>query len=155
MAPSSPSPRTAETATWQWVSVVLGLGWGLTLAFWWWSRHGRKKPRATSADDSTGRALGEIKLACRRNDASAAKQAVLRWAALRWPEDPPRTIAAAASRLGDAVAAELQRLDCVLYGRGQDPWIGDGLWNALAQASRMPAAENTAPGSDLQPLHRL
>ena len=64
-------------------------------------------------------ARSRIEAALRDGDRRALAGAVLGRAALRWPDEPPRSLAALARRLpADArLAAELHALDASLYGR--------------------------------------
>lgn len=73
-------------------------------------------------------------VACRRDDAAAAQQALLQWALARWPDAVPRTLGEIAARMDDARAANaIMALDRHLYGPApRAAWDGRALLGSLA-----------------------
>ena len=114
-----------------------------------------KEPGApsTAPAPDPGGALRSLKQACDDNDARAAARALLDWAAARWPDNPPRNLAAIASRLNDDAGAEVRRLDQSLYAPGGVVWEGEALGNAFrATAVKQPVKPKVAAGG-LAPLY--
>lgn len=149
---AAPAASGAPDRTWQWISLALALSWLATVAAWWWSRRRRVTPAPAIRPAA---ALREVERACTRNDAAAAKDALLAWAATRWPEAPARSLGDIARR-GDAdLAAQVRELDAFLYGRAAGAWSGAGLWRALRAAADRDPGMATEPGSALEPLHRI
>lgn len=139
-------PRLAPAAGfWPWLSGALAAGWLLTLLFGWW--RARRAPRAAAARPApaaapTGAARAarrKFQDACTSHDAPAARRALLDWAALHWPADPPRGLDVLARRLDDPQArTALGELDRALYREGGGDWDGTHLARHLG---RLPEAE--------------
>lgn len=89
---------------WTGLAVFFALAWTITLLLWWRinrSRHVHSNT-ARSDDLTTQAALKHVKQACQQNDKQALKSALLAWARLRWPNDPPISLWALAKRLDNA-----------------------------------------------------
>jgi hypothetical protein len=79
--------------------------------------------------------LEELSLACQSNHSLKARDALLKWAAIRWPTNTPSTlddIAAKEPSLTDALRA----LEQTLYGKQPTHWEGAPL---LALIKQLPA----------------
>lgn len=154
LADGAPGPAVTVDRRWQWISLALAMSWLGTLAAWWWSR----RPRHAVAHPGAAHiaaARGDVERACGRNDAAAAKDALLVWATLRWPEAPPRNLGDMAMRCGDELAARLRELDAALYGPAAGAWIGAPLRQAFRAGGSGIAAANPGSAGELQPLHRI
>lgn len=139
---------------WQWISLALALLWLGTVAAWWGSR----RPRPASGVERAahlGAVRNEVERACRRDDAAAARDALLRWAVLRWPGTSPRNLVDVARRSDAALAEPLRELDAALYGRAAGAWSGAPLWRAFCAGNGDKHQGSGDPGSELQPLHRI
>ncbi len=90
-------------------------------------------PRGDPAD-----ALPAIVQAYRKNDAYAAKKALLHWAALRWPEDPPGNLGRLAARCPGNVQAQIMHLEEALYNPGSDNWNQRAIWEQLPMEDKGP-----------------
>jgi hypothetical protein len=153
------APSTAAAARggalrdpWLWISVALAQLWLGTVLAWVLSR----RPPREIAPLSAPKARAQFQAACRRNDAHAARTALLAWAATAWPESPPRGLAALAKRVGDDKAsALLLQLGRSLY-RGA-AWNGAPLADAINELPpRRDGAggSGNADGDGLAPLYR-
>lgn len=81
--------------------------------------------------------LWTLRRACRAGNATAARNALLLWAAARWPEAPLRSLPAVARRLAPdprAIAA-VNDLDRHLYGGTARPWPAQEVWRAALCAT--------------------
>jgi len=167
--PANPAPAPSASFDallpyWPWVAggFALLLFGGLVV----WGRSRRRPPAsqapgagkpvapaAAPAPDPDG-ALRSLKLACADNDATAAARALLDWAAAEWPDNPPRNLAAIASRLNNDAGAEVRRLDQALYAPGGVVWDGTALGDAFraTAAVKQPAQRKSASGG-LAPLY--
>lgn len=126
----------AEPAVWRPVAFVLGAAWLGTLLLWWRSRRapdavGSALPKAVSARKLKAAYLRSARQAALRGDAAAAKSSLLEWARFEWSAQPPRSVAAIASRVAEPLAGELRRLCETSYGPGSRSWDGAGLADAL------------------------
>lgn len=143
---------------WRWISFGAVLLWLATLAAWFFSqgrtrstaRRGHERaPRDSRAKRPDPRAT--FREACRRNDAPAARRALLDWAAAIWPDAPPAGLNALAERLEDgARAAALRALDRACYAGVE--WQGENFASALGDlAQAKPKAAGRS--SELEPLY--
>ena len=93
--------------------------------------------------------------ACAANDPQAAAKALLRWAEAVWPEAPPRSLGALAIRITPAALEPLKALEERLYARGDQPWEGAALAEALSDGlGTGPAKSQGGPGRPAAPLSR-
>jgi hypothetical protein len=152
---------------WPWVALAIGLGWLATLVWWYRDRRARSKrpepvpaasvPSAAVVGGSSLKAAASlVERACAASDPRAARSALIDWASLRWPEDPPHGLEALAARVGDEPLAELLRsIDRAIYAPPGVGWDGSRAWESLAPAlarlaqSAKPAGEAAIP--DLYP----
>ena len=74
--------------------------------------------------------LQALHRACMNNQAREAERVLLEYAAIVWPQDPPRSLAAIAIRNAKA-SEELLKLENVLYASNQSHWNGQLLWNVI------------------------
>ncbi len=114
--------------------------------------------RKTSAVLSVGpgrrEALVHLKRACQGGAAAGAAKALLELGALRWPEDPPGSLGALATRLGQG-GEQVRQLDRALYAREGTEWDGMALWRAFEQGipeqARSPGSGRENPLDPLYP----
>ena len=136
------------TTPWVWTSGALAALWLGTLLLWWRARRaGLQRVPAVAANSNSATepaapsrsasvALAGLQRACGANDPRIARQHVLEWAAVTWPQLPPRGLTSLAERLGDPrYTVPLQHLDRACYRAGA-PWNGTALAQAFAQAPK-------------------
>lgn len=122
----------ASVKRWQWISAGLLFAWIATL-FWIlmqrftsWKLFGGYSTsmanRLGAVRDGVRESyaqmvpLADVELSCRESDLNGVSQAVLRWAAKQFPDQPPRSLAILADRLQPhAVSDDLRALDADLY----------------------------------------
>jgi len=147
--------RVAQNTPWLWVSLALAVLWLGTLLLWWRTRtpgsrtgvvvaQPRTPGSTPAAPPNASKALAALQQACSANDAPAARQHVLAWAASMWPASPPRGLQAVTERLGDdRFTPPLQQLDRACYTNAA--WNGQALAQAFAHAPKAAAAVKAAP----------
>lgn len=156
-APPPQAPRRANP--WMWFSLALAAAWLATLAFfsraawralWVRWREGARFLRLSRA---------RLKHACAAGDARAAKDALMEWAALIWPDAAPATIGqiadlCAAAPGGERLQREIGALKRALYGAAES-WSGQELWQAFSAFSPPPPAQAAPPDAEsrLAALH--
>ena len=158
---AGPDEADAVGGYWRWLAALLGLAWLITVLLWW--RGMRRKPAAPPSPAAMAppvaaqpaAALARIEQACRADDAGAARTALLEWAALRWPEDPPRRLEMLGKRLGSDAEQILSDLDRRLYAAAEERWDGTAAWTGLAPAlaKQADAPGRGGSGSALPPLY--
>lgn len=142
-------------AFWSWISLILGLGWAITLVAWWGSR---QKPRTDLPPVSDAVALDmkhlnrQVKEACTKNEADAVKAALLSWGRVLWP-GRPISLGEIKNKVGEALAGEIEALNSTLYGRQARHWeSGSALWSAFEQEQRKTKQKPTAKQERLAPM---
>ena len=160
-APGADRADSQSTGFWPWLTAAFALAWLITAALWWQARRVRREPPGaphptSPADDRPGpsAALRALQQACENNDARAARQTLLAWAASRWPRQAPRTLEELAPHL-PAASAVLRDLDRHLYAAGSDLWNGAAAWQQLQPVLakvRPPEAKPQGDGA-LPPLY--
>lgn len=132
-----------------WIALAFALAWLVTLGFWFWQR----KRQNTSY--SMKQVLKQLQDACLRNDASAARDALMNWAHKRWPEANLLNLTEVEDKVDDGMLKEqIQELAQALYYKnGKASWQGDALWRAvLSFKAGKTATENK---ESLPPMHKL
>jgi len=151
----------SNDSSWRIVSGLLAAGWFLTAIAWIVTR--RKDERSDgvlneAAAPDFSAVKKALQAACAQNDAAAAKEALLGWAALRWPENRPGSLAEIALRVDDSLSVEIMSLNRELYSRldaaNGGSWKGRELWEMFnLELSRHKAVPVVAE-SILEPMYR-
>jgi hypothetical protein len=139
---------------WQWLSLALALLWLGTAAAWWRARQNVQPQRKKIAADKkpeimqSSVASKAFKRACNNNDATAARENLLAWAATQWADDAPAGLNELARRMTDAnLAQELRLLDRACYTGST--WQGENLAQLIGNLPAQPitaANKNSLPG---------
>jgi len=142
----------AASGFWPALALLASAGWGLTLALWWWRPAGRSAGQAL-VESPARREPHAVRAAFASGDPHGIARALLDWACLRWPEHPPRSLGALASRVEPEFAAALWALDGALYRPGDgavDLARLERCWQASKSAEPQARRE---PGSPLPALY--
>lgn len=133
-------PVEQSPALWTRLTTVFALLWLLTagLCAWLWYKPRQIHESATSnqVPQQSRKPLQQLKLACRRNDAPAARQALLAWANSRLAAGQSfHDLDGLSSHLNNsAVTEQVQHLQRALYAGRDAAWQhGDELWQAIQQ----------------------
>ena len=154
------APQTSPRL-WQGVSAALALAWLVTLAVLLRTlgqRRGGAPQSSTLAGEpprDAAAARRRVLEACRDADPRAARDALLGWAGLAWPESPPRDLIALAKWVDDAPLTEaILALDRALWSARDPGWTGRSLADRLPRTLRPPpAARRPAAQQRLPSLH--
>ena len=147
---------------WQVVSAALAFAWLVTLGAFvrvLGRRRSTELRSAASAEASARDAAAarrRVLDACRAEDTRAAREALLQWAALVWPEAPPRDLIALAALIRDERFAEaVMALDRALWSARETAWTGGRSLAALLPRELRPAAppRRRTEASRLPSLH--
>ena len=157
---SSTAPET-EPRLWQGISAALAFAWlvtlvGLLFALRRIRRGGPESPTpADGAPPDSATARRRVLDACRDSAPRAARDALLDWAGLAWPEASPRDLIALAAGVRDeALAQAILSLDRSLWSAEDAGWDGQSLAASLPRelAIRPPSRPRAAAGG-LPSLH--
>lgn len=150
---------------WPGLAAVLAAGWLTTLVLWW--RERRRRPPSPDRGDQASparrpaltraEARRAVERACRSRGPRDARDALLAWAALVWPDDPPRGLAGLSVRLeSDEAAAVLTRFERGLYAEaGPTDWDGEATWAAVGPALAAYEAEGDRVAPEASALPAL
>ncbi len=135
--PAPPSVVESSAGYWPYVAGFFALAWLVTLWAWWRQRRRLQAEalfvpsleRKSASERTLKRAL---KHACDRNDARAAREALLRWGAVRSPTQPPQSLGQLAPWFDDEGRRLIDELDRALYSFSPDLWDGKALWRVLS-----------------------
>jgi len=157
-AGAGPLPDAAPSpGRWPWLAGALALGWLATAAAWLLTarRGGLPRPKPEAGRPLSGRSLvRQLVAACRVDDTRRARDLLLDWSALRFPDEPPASLSALAGKLEGPLAGEVAGLEAALYGRSSREWKGARLAELLCEEpppARPGGRENEDP---LAPLYR-
>ncbi len=151
-------PASAGDGPWRWVSLALGLLWIITLTGWYLTRRRTSVPSTVPTRLETQErrvSLAEARRAfheaCRRNDAPAARAALVRWIGSARRDKHSLGLQAFAKETKDAqLSALLVDLDRACYGGAS--WNGAQLLAALTDLPlRFP--DEPATEESLAPLY--
>jgi hypothetical protein len=137
---------------WPVLSLIFMLLWLIT-SYFLWKKH-QAKPDENNQEHnkqlSSSAQLKHIKQACRANDATAARQAIIEWAQTQGFTQTVTLEQVATINNSKELKQALQELDYTLYSpHGNSAWQGEYLWQLIRNIK--PNKDNTS--SPLQPLY--
>ena len=152
------SEAVATTAApdrfWRSTSELLAAVWLVTLLAWWWSSRPKRQPEKvapTPVHKLQARQLRAARKAAVAGDSAGARQAMISWGSLQWPDDAPRSIGVIARRVSSPLADELRKLSSLSYGPQSGEWDGEALASAIRSFSVL-KDETVEKGEFLPPL---
>ena len=153
-----PSPKTivreiTSAGYWPWLSLALAIGWVTTTVLYFNKRrHPEQQPQKIKPD-FTGleSAVGS---ACTRADAEAAKDALLAWAAARWPERPVNNLSELARRSSTELGEQVRALNSHLYSSSAASWNRNALLKAFKVFTSAKETTHREKATPLEPLYK-
>lgn len=143
---------TVENKFWMWLSIILALGWLITVFFFINKTRTKSKEKpVNSRDIKLKETVKALKQACAENNNVAAKDALLAWGKIKFNSSSLSAIALnSEARLRD----EIELLSQSLYASQQDQWQGKKLFQFFVENS---AREKVAKKIDnsLEPLYKV
>jgi hypothetical protein len=138
--------------------VALACAWLLTMGVWW---AGRRRPRraggaappateswqATPTQrrlepaDPVAKAIDDVRKAYESGEAGPAREALLAWAALALPEQPPGNLALLAKRCKEPLRGEILLLEQAFFSPRPVHWERRRVWDRLAGFEPLPPEE--------------
>jgi hypothetical protein len=150
------SPRLdGNAAYWRLTSLALAIGWLMTLIAF--LRKGQRTPKIQAKRTPPLAPLEKaVYKYCSSNNASQAKNALLEWAKVRWPETNVVSLVDIAELTSPELSEQLQALNASLYSSGHEQWHGE----KLARAFKTFRKDNTGnpriePDDALKPLYKV
>lgn len=148
--PSDLRPKSQDNSPLlPWVIVAIcALGWIMTILCWLLSKKG------TWFKGNKRVALKRLHDACMQNQPTIARNALLQWAVLQWPDANIMNITDLTRVVHDAaLKKQLLILSHALYGQdGKISWRGDALWHCVAKHRTIKNTHKNK-GSQLPPIN--
>jgi hypothetical protein len=146
-----------QSGFWRLVSEILAGVWVLTVLAWWWSSRRpesreAKEPEAPPIHKQQAKLLKAARKAALADDAAGVKTALLQWSRLQWPENPPRSVGALATRVSIPLSAQLMQLCSASYGSRDEVWDNEALAKSLRSFSVLQEGEEEQATDILPPL---
>jgi hypothetical protein len=125
--------QTNNNGAWM-VALLFAIAWIITLGLWGWQRHSRGIGRGLYK-----KALSDLNKACSESNPGNARDALLKWASLQWPDAPLLNLTDLTKLVRDAhLKKQLHILSQVLYGNEDKAlWRGDELIRAVNSVKRV------------------
>ncbi|RUR13833.1 BatD family protein [Legionella sp. km772] len=117
-----------DTSYWPWLlALFFAAAWLITLGLAWW-----KKPRGTRRKHTEKKALESLKEACTSGNPQAARDALLKWASINWPDVALLNLNQLAQLTHDSqLKKQIQLLSQALYKKHNHTWRGEELCQAV------------------------
>ncbi|MFL2554725.1 MAG: BatD family protein [Candidatus Rariloculaceae bacterium] len=144
---------------WRGISAGLLAAWLITLVLWHISRRSADTP-VKSKDvmppkrSTSRRLLQQIRRACDDNNGALARELLMAWGELRFPNAMVQSLGALAELLPGDLAGLVHDLDRCLYGPDASPWSGKELRVALAHFDSVSNVSNKKSNDHLLPLYQ-
>lgn len=139
-----PGKKTGAYALAWWVAGFFAMAWLITLLLWL---------RSSKPQKSLAQAQNTLRKACLDHDANAAKEALLAWASLTWPQAKAANLADVIALVHDAeFKNQLHRLIQALYQSEPVNWRGDQLWLCVLRYKASSFRTKKKP-DPLPPIH--
>lgn len=143
-------PSTLFQFNWAWlIAAFFALAWLVTLALWGWQKRTKNTKKSLYKE-----ALNELHQACNQSNPQRARDALLKWARLHWPNATVLNLTDLTHLITDVSFQEqVQILSQVLYKNKQKMlWRGDELWLELQQVIKNTKRKKESP-SILPPIN--
>ena len=150
-------PLESKTGSyWQWLTLLFAVGWTITGILWWKSRRATRQGQDSEpVHENIKVIMKELKQACFTNNPTLAKDKLLQWSRIYWPDSPPVNLGEIARRSEGNLHQEIYRLNNSLYGKHAGNWTGATLWESFSK--EWPKKDNSVKikQGKLEPLYKL
>jgi len=147
-----PIVQTVENPFWMWLSIALAIGWLLTIVFVLIKRKPKQIEEIDSSSDiKVKQIVKSLRLACKENNALAAKDALLAWGKVSYDCN---TLSAIAPHCEARLRDEILLLNQYLYANQVEPWQGKKLFQTFTENKARKAVDKTV-NDELEPLYRV
>lgn len=156
--PMALSDSKSDNRFWFWASVALAIGWAATVIYFLANKLASKEGKSDKELEQSAserRSVRLLKQACRDNDPIEAKNALLAWGQLHWPQSLPQNLENLAAMVDADFGDEIHNLSHSLYGRGGAVWNGLDCWKAFSSYKDEPKKRLNKKAAELEPLFKI
>jgi oxygen tolerance protein BatD len=145
---------TDNQSLWKWLSLTFLILWIITIFLLWKNKKANTLNYNDTENDLSHRQyLKQLKQACATNNATMAKQALLDWARVNWPDKQITSIDAVKSFCTDDLQKKIDELNSCLYGKESKPWNGTNFIKSFNSQSFNNKVKSVSEGK-LEPLYK-
>lgn len=145
-----------STNYWKWLSLILATCWLATIVFWLKSNKHKSNENNHESIQNKRQAITKIKQTCLDRKPKESKKALLMWAKLNWPEQPPNNLEDLAKLMSNKMESAIFDLNKALYSQHEKAWDGEQFWSQFNDAVKNSKKKNEKNSEgDLEPLYRL
>jgi len=140
---------------WMGISLLLGLGWLLTLLYFWRRRSPKimtEIPAHSDERTSNDSHLHDFKTACRGQDRHKFRLHLLNWARKQWPHEDIKGLEDIGQLGGEPLQSLLQKIDAQYAKNGLQSWPCDEIIKAIRQL-QSDASNQRRDKDSLMPLY--
>ena len=152
-----PAENEVDSGWWKLLAIILGSGWLLTILLWAYYRPNSTSPTVVVEETpprSARQQYRKLARACDDKDHSACRAELLAWARVVFAPAMIKVLNDLTGLVPAEMAAEIQRIDAVLYG-GQQQAVDFGLIKQQArQLMKQPAQPPQQSRQVLEPLYK-
>jgi hypothetical protein len=143
-----------QAGYWPWLSLLLGMGWLITLLVLLRKKSEAPLSRAQPEQSSLRALEKEIHQHSSNNDAQQTKDALLKWARARWPEHAINNLVDISKNVNPELATEMNILNAALYGANAAQWQGDVLNKNFKLFLQQKSKQKQTDITPLEPLYK-
>lgn len=148
---NSPHFELNKTNQWPWLlALIFACAWFITLVLWGMQRKSRSRGKRQYK-----KALAQLNKSCKEGNAQAARDALLTWASLHWPDATMMNLTDLSALVRDVhLQKQLHHLSQVLYKDDEKySWHGDELARTIQTLSRSKGKEKIRHTNPLPPIN--
>ena len=139
---------------WPWISLALAVGWITTTILFFRNNRTRMAPAKPQPLPPILPLERAVEKACSKGDARKTKDALLEWAAVRWPNHAITSLADIANVSTAEMSAQVNALNSALYSPHADKWEPRALLSAFHAFISQKRKSAKTQDSILEPLYK-
>lgn len=150
----APAIQTEQAGYWPWLSLLLAAGWLITLVALFRKKTTTGTTTIKPALSSLRPLEKEVQIHGNNNEANQTKDALLKWAKAKWPDQAINSLVDINKNVTDELTTEIEKLNTALYSSDADQWQGDTLVNAFKALHQQNSNQNHIENKPLEPLYK-
>jgi hypothetical protein len=143
-----------EPGYWPWISLALAVGWITTTLLFFSNNRSHKATKKPATPPPVLPLQNAVDKACSKGDAIKTKDALLEWAAARWPHHSITSLADIANVSPAELSTQITALNSALYSPHAGNWEPKALRSAFHAFISQKHKTAKTPDSILEPLYK-